>query len=72
VAGLVRLADAADGCIYSEWHTAHAATGMARPVARTAHVLMHEADADVKPPVQLQLCPHGSRQTLLRPAAVWL
>jgi hypothetical protein len=48
VAGLVRLADAADVCIYSEWHTAHAATGMARPAARTAHVLMHEADADVK------------------------
>jgi hypothetical protein len=44
VAGLVRLADAADGCIDSEWHTPHAATGMAHRVARTAHVPMHEAD----------------------------
>jgi hypothetical protein len=32
----------------------------------------YEANADAKPPVQLQPCPHGSGQTLWCPAAVWV
>ena len=33
-------------------HRCVAASGIAHPVARTAHVPMHEANADAKPPVQ--------------------